>query len=119
MNKFIKPLCAVLSLTLLCSCTRQDAKPEPKVSETETKTESVTRFEEPETSVSPEPMGKNDKKSHSYGVAQNGVANEISINAQKYFETNNCLSKKWKDNFARRGCVGVKWSPFVKLRCDL
>ncbi len=100
MNKFIKPLCAVLSLTLLCSCTKQNTEAEPKVSETqtETQTETITQFDEPETSVSPEPMGANDKKSHSYGVAKNGVANEISINAQKYFESNNfkafCLDTK-------------------------
>ena len=64
----------------------------------ETKTETITQYEEPETSVSPEPMGATSKKSHSYGVAKNGVANEISINAQKYFETNNfkafCLDTK-------------------------
>lgn len=100
MNKFIKPLCAVLSLTLLCSCTKQNTEAEPKVSETqtETQTETITQFDEPETSVAPEPMGTNDKKSHSYGVAKNGVANEISINAQKYFESNNfkafCLDTK-------------------------
>ena len=98
MNKFIKPLCAVLSLTLLCYCTKQEVKPEPKISETQTQTETVTQFEEPETSVAPEPMRTNDKKSHSYGVAKNGVANEISINAQKYFESNNfkafCLDTK-------------------------
>ena len=100
MNKFIKPLCAILSLTLLCSCTKQNTEAEPKVSETqtETQTETITQFDEPETSVSPEPMGTNDKKSHSYGVAKNGVANEISINAQKYFESNNfkafCLDTK-------------------------
>lgn len=103
MNKFIKPLCAVLSLTLLCSCTKQNTEAEPKVSETqtETQTETITQFDEPETSVSPEPMGTNDKKSHSYGVAKNGVANEISINAQKYFESNNfkafCLDTKSKN----------------------
>ena len=96
MNKFIKPLCAILSLTLLCSCTAREPKAEPKASET--KTETITQYEEPKTSVSPEPMGSNDKKSHSYGVAKNGVANEISINAQKYFESNNfkafCLDTK-------------------------
>lgn len=103
MNKFIKPLCAVLSLTLLCSCTKQNTEAEPKVSETqtETQTETITQFDEPETSVSPEPMGTNDKKSYSYGVAKNGVANEISINAQKYFESNNfkafCLDTKSKN----------------------
>ncbi len=96
MNKFIKPLCAVLSLTLLCSCTAREPKAETKASET--KIETITEYEEPETSVSPEPIGVNDKKSHSYGVAKNGFANEISINAQKYFDKNNfkafCLDTK-------------------------
>lgn len=98
MNKLIKTFCTVLSLTLLCSCTKQEMNSKQGLSETETKTEIVTQYEEPETSVSPEPMGRNDKKSHSYGVAKNGVANDISINAQKYFETNNfkafCLDTK-------------------------
>lgn len=98
MNKLIKTLCAVLSLTLLCSCTKEEGKPKPKIYETETITETTTDYEEIETTVSPEPMGATDKKSHSYGVAKNGIANDISINAQKYFESNNfkafCLDTK-------------------------
>ncbi|MBR5544277.1 MAG: polysaccharide deacetylase family protein, partial [Clostridia bacterium] len=42
-----------------------------------------------------------EKIAHSYGVAKNGVANEISINAQKFFETNKfnafCLDTKSKE----------------------
>lgn len=96
MNKFIKIFSTIISLSLLCSCARKEPKVLPENSET--KTETITQYEEPETSVSPEPMGTTDKKSHSYGVAKNGVANEISINAQKYFESNNfkafCLDAK-------------------------
>lgn len=92
MKKLIKSLSVVFSLCLLCSCTKQAPDNSDKQSETQTDqtiTETITDFSEPETSVAPEPMGVNDKKSHSYGVAKNGVANEISINAQKYFESNN------------------------------
>ena len=96
MNKFFKIFSIAISLTLLCSCAKKEIKVLPEISETETET--ITQYEEPETSVSPEPMGATSKKSHSYGVAKNGVANEISINAQKYFETNNfkafCLDTK-------------------------
>lgn len=101
MNKLIKSLSVVLPLCLLCSCTKQAPDNTVKQSETQTDqtvTETITDYNEPETSVTPEPMGVNDKKSHSYGVAKNGVANEISINAQKYFESNNfnafCLDTK-------------------------
>ena len=90
-------MCAVLSLSLLCSCT-QEGKSEPKTYETETITETTTDYEDIETTVSPEPMGTAEKKSHSYGVAKNGVAHDISKNAQKYFESNNfkafCLDTK-------------------------
>ena len=43
----------------------------------------------------------NEKISHSYGVAKNGKPNEISVNNQKYFESNNfnafCLDTRSKD----------------------
>lgn len=101
--KYFKILCLVLILSLLCSCTN---KPEYERVEDTTNNTSTTENQErniPETSVSPEPMaeGKSlstEKIAHSYGVAKNGVANEISINAQKFFEENNfnafCLDTK-------------------------
>ena len=96
MYKVLKIFSTIVSLSLLCSCAKKETKVLPENSET--KTETITQYEEPETSVSPEPMGVTNKMSHSYGVAKNGVANEISINAQKYFETNNfkafCLDTK-------------------------
>ncbi|MBO5944864.1 MAG: polysaccharide deacetylase family protein [Clostridia bacterium] len=70
---------------------------------TESTTEKQTNS--PETTVTPEPMAEriysNEKIAHSYGVAKNGVVNEISINAQKFFETNKfnafCLDTKSKE----------------------
>ena len=103
MNKFIKPIATVLCLCLLCSCTKQEKRivGESKTQPSETVTETITKNEMLETFVTPEPIGKTDKKSHSYGVAKDGVANDISINAQKYFETNNfkafCLDTKSED----------------------
>lgn len=94
-------MCVVFTLSLLSSC-QMNSNSESKTT-TDNSTENVESTTErltelPETSVAPEPMGTNDKKSHSYGVAKNGVANEISINAQKYFEDNNfnafCLDTK-------------------------
>ncbi len=98
MKNFVKVICVILVISLLNSC---EAKPTPKY-EPETSSETSTT-ENNETSVSPEPMAEstNAKKSHSYGVAKNGVANEISINAQKYFDENGfnafCLDTKSKD----------------------
>ena len=100
MKVFVKVICVILSVCLLSSCERR------KVREYEPDTSSVTSTTENnniETSVSPEPMlqSTNAKKSHSYGVAKNGVANEISINTQKYFDENGfnafCLDTKSKD----------------------
>jgi peptidoglycan-N-acetylmuramic acid deacetylase len=97
MKSFVKVICVILSICLLSSCeakSKLDYKPETS-SETST-------TDNNETSVSPEPMAesKNAKKSHSYGVAKNGVANEISVNAQKYFDENGynafCLDTKSK-----------------------
>ncbi len=97
MKSFVKVICVMLSICLLSSC---EAKSTPDY-EPETSSETSTT-DNNETSVSPEPMAesKDAKKSHSYGVAKNGVANEISVNAQKYFDENNlnafCLDTKSK-----------------------
>lgn len=103
--KYFKIICLVLVLSLLCSCNR----PVYEKVEDATNNTSTTGNQErniPETSVSPEPMveGKSlstEKIAHSYGVAKNGVANEISVNAQNFFEENNfnafCLDTKSKD----------------------
>ena len=64
-----------------------------------------SQIETTETTVTPEPMAEKslstEKIAHSYGVAKNGVANEISINTQRCFETNNfnafCLDTKSKE----------------------
>lgn len=99
MKSIVKVICVILVICLLSSCERKtarDYKPE-------TRSETSTVKNNNETSVSPEPMlqSTNAKKSHSYGVAKNGVANEISINAQKYFDDNDfnafCLDTKSKD----------------------
>ncbi len=99
MKYFYKVMCVILSIFLLVSCEKTtESNNEPKTNSQTSTTNNAT-----ETSVSPEPMAdsKNTKKSHSYGVAKNGVANEISINAQKYFEDNNfnafCLDAKSKE----------------------
>lgn len=101
MKKVTKLICAITIICLLSSCT---AKPNNST-ETDGKTTTTTQAEKklPETSVLPEPMAQNsnEKKSHSYGVAKDSKANEISINNQKYFESNNlnafCLDTKSKD----------------------
>ena len=101
MKKVTKLICAITIICLLSSCT---AKPNNST-ETDGTTTTTTQAEKklPETSVLPEPMAQNsnEKKSHSYGVAKDGKANEISINNQKYFESNNlnafCLDTKSKD----------------------
>ena len=99
MKCFVKVICVILSICLLSSCERKNARE----NELETTSETSTTNNNIETSVSPEPMAdsKNATKSHSYGVAKNGVANEISINAQKYFDENGfnafCLDTKSKE----------------------
>lgn len=88
-------------MSLLSSCAGV------KTPQYETVTESTAETTEsqrqlPETTVAAEPMAEktfsSKKIAHSYGVAKNGVANEISVNAQKYFDTNNfdafCLDTK-------------------------
>ncbi len=96
--KSIKVLSLILALSLLTSCKVMSVPEYETLSETIS--ESTT--ESPETTVEPEPMAEKTfstkKIAHSYGVAKNGLANEISINAQKFFETNNfdafCLDTK-------------------------
>ncbi len=98
MKSIVKVICVILTICLLSSCGRKSV---PEY-EPETSSEASTTNNNNETSVSPEPMAesKNATKSHSYGVAKNGVANEISINAQKYFYENGfnafCLDTKSK-----------------------
>lgn len=103
--KCFKIICLALVLSSLSACTN----PEYVRVEDTTNNTSTTQNQErniPESSVSPEPMAEDKKYStekiaHSYGVAKNGVANEISKNAQKFFEENNfnafCLDTKSKD----------------------
>ncbi len=95
MKRLIKVVSLSLSLSILSSCALYGKPEYESISDFSTSEKSTTSststtndVEKPETSVSAEPMGngKNEKKSHSYGVAKNGKANEISINAQKYFE---------------------------------
>lgn len=99
MKGFVKVICVILLLCLLNSC---EAKTTPD-SDPETSSVTSTTNNNNETSVSPEPMSnsKNEKKSHSYGVAKDGVANEISINAQRYFDENGfnafCFDTKSKN----------------------
>lgn len=108
MKYFIKILCITLSLSLLSSCgsmsiPQYETVTDSTTEKVESTTESQTKL--PETTVTPEPMAEKtfstEKIAHSYGVAKNGVANEISINAQKYFETNGfnafCLDTKSKE----------------------
>lgn len=73
-----------------------DVKPETTI--TTTREQGVS-----ETSISPDPVSQynNEKKSHSYGVAKNGKANDISVNTQRYFNEKNfkafCLDTKSKE----------------------
>lgn len=104
--KYFKIICLALVLSLLSACSSPEYE---KLEDTTNNSTSTTQNQErniTETLVLPEPMaeGKNystEKIAHSYGVAKNGVANEISINAQKFFEENKfnafCLDTKSKD----------------------
>ena len=104
--KYLKFICLVLVLSLFSACTNLKYE---KVEDTTNNSTVTTENQErniPETSVLPEPMAESkslstEKIAHSYGVAKNGVANEISINAQKYFEQNKfnafCLDTKSKE----------------------
>lgn len=99
MKKTFKIVSILMALSLLCSCnTKQDYAKSAEPDESET------------LSAQPEPVSDNannltlnystEKISHSYGVAKNGVAHEISQNAQSFFEKNNfkafCLDTKSK-----------------------
>ncbi len=109
MKESIKLLFTILCICTLSSCAAFMAPDYEQISDfSQTEPNDTTETnnaQQPETSVSPEPMAENsfsnEKKSHSYGVAKNGKANEISINAQKYFEENNfnafCLDTKSKE----------------------
>ncbi len=101
MNKFVKLLCPIVCVSLLCSCSYRKPNYEKSSDTTTATTESSTQPSE--TTVTLEPMADNknlssEKIAHSYGVAKNGVANEISVNAQKYFDNNDfnafCLDTK-------------------------
>ncbi len=106
MKKYFKIISVTLCLCVLSSCAalmapEYDTKPDNNQTENNSSTTNKSEF--PETSISPEPMAdaQHHKKSHSYGVAKNGQPNEISINAQKYFEENGfnafCLDNKSKE----------------------
>lgn len=104
MKGLIKALCAVLSLTLLCSCTAKRSDTPTTERTTENSTVPRTKEGTGDLSAVPEPIAENAKRlstkkqAHSYGVAKNGEAHEISRNAQRYFEENNfkafCLDNK-------------------------
>ncbi len=103
--KYIKIISLISILFLLCSCNRPQYEQIDIITENNQTTNQDSKIS-PETSVLPEPMAEKEslstkKISHSYGVAKNGTANEISINAQKYFESNNfdafCLDAKTKE----------------------
>ncbi len=105
MKYLTKVICLALSLSLLSSCASMSVPEYDTETQnyTESTTENLTQL--PETNVTPEPMAEKsfstEKISHSYGVAKNGVANEISINAQKFFESKGfnafCLDTKSED----------------------
>ena len=99
MKLLLKIVSLILLISLLNSCTAL-----PKYEE-QIETIIESQIETTETTVTPEPMAEKslstEKIAHSYGVAKNGVANEISINTQRYLETNNfnafCLDTKSKE----------------------
>ena len=90
---------------MLTSCKRMSIPEYETVTESTIETTTEQQTNQPETTVTPEPIAEKtlstEKIAHSYGVAKNGVANEISINAQKFFETNGfnafCLDTKSKE----------------------
>ena len=105
MKYFIKIMCFTLLLSLLTSCKALNTPDYETITQNATETITGNNENQPETSVIPEPMAEKtlstEKIAHSYGVARNGVANEISINAQKYFDSNNfnafCLDTKTEE----------------------
>lgn len=100
MKSFTKIVCAIMVISLLTSCTiiKKDNSDEADTTNPTNEERNI-----PETSVVPEPLAQNtnEKRSHSYGVAKDRKPNEISINAQRYFEENNfnafCLDTKSKE----------------------
>lgn len=88
----------ICMLFTLCSCTDKKPENQPPV----TSSESQTEYRAELSTEKPEPVagsiGTAKKKAHSYGVAKNGEAHEISKNAQRYFEENSlgafCLDTK-------------------------
>ena len=100
MKRGLQLVSIIICISLLCSCGDfRYPKYEKITDETITNGETQTTLQ-PDTTVNITPMksGTDEKKSHSYGVAKDGKANEISINAQKYFDDNNfkafCLDTK-------------------------
>lgn len=100
--KYFKIISLALILSLLSACTEPKyAKNDNNTPSTENQARNIV-----ESSALPEPMAEGktlstERIAHSYGVAKNGVANEISISAQKFFEENNfkafCLDTKSKE----------------------
>lgn len=99
MKIITKFICVISVICLLSSCTvvtKDDSADDTTVPTKDSKNM-------PETSFVIEPMAQSnkEKKSHSYGVAKDGKPNEISVDAQRYFEENQfnafCLDTKSKD----------------------
>lgn len=90
---------------MLTSCKRMSIPQYETITQSTTESTTESQTNPLETTVIPEPMAEKvystEKIAHSYGVAKNGVANEISINAQKFFESNEfdafCLDTKSKE----------------------
>ncbi len=105
MKCFTKIMCMGLVLSLLTSCQATSVAENETIIQNTTQSTTENQTELPQTSVAPEPMAEkkysSEKIAHSYGVAKNGVANEISINAQKFFDANGfnafCLDTKTKE----------------------
>ena len=100
MKKVINLVCVLVSISLLCSCSRFNNPEYNKVPESTSHNNENTTTEQNETEVNIVPVGNEseDKKAHSYGVAKDGKPHQISVNAQKYFQNNKykalCLDTK-------------------------
>ncbi len=99
MKKKSQLISIIISISLLCSCARM-TMPENNTTLTETEKSESTTVEETTTDVIIVPVGNesDEKKAHSYGVAKDGKPHQISVNAQKYFQSKNfkalCLDTK-------------------------
>ncbi len=99
MKRSLQLVCVIICISLLCSCERLNTPKYEKVTDESTTQEENSSLQ-PDTTVNITPMvsATSEKKSHSYGVAKDGKANEISINTQKYFDDNKfkafCLDTK-------------------------